>query len=412
MSEFLNYIKEKSQVISSITNSIEAPGIPSEYARIALPDLKDKEICDLIEKCIREYVNANCNENRFELNTPLHEIHQYLEVGKISACQEYVNRELQLKMLQWACNLGESRLSFSDDFYVDKEIYVRINYPFEFASKGESSSVTDPSHRLTKYNKGRPRVAWGHGPHKDSWYGHSHSAINLWFSICGTNEASTMTLYPDHAYRKTAFDEDTMYASYEEKLDTNVRLKLNRGENFIFDPEMLHSTRINTSDETRIVLTLRLSQKEPLFSDSIYHDVYDLWINSSSIRSGDLNAKQVGRKITIDDYPSTVKKMPKHYVHALDLKRDFSASLVQRKEFDVADNYVFELRCSDGSCLGVWSNDVLYKFSMSCPHIGAPLIGGEFNPENTKIKCPAHGSEFCLKSGESGSNNLRLTVFK
>ena len=72
---------------------------------------------------------------------------------------------------------------------------------------------------------------------------------------------------------------------------------------------------------------------------------------------------------------------------------------------------MFELICSDKECLGLFFEGRLHRFSKYCPHVGAPMLGGYFNPESLTLKCPAHGAEFCLKDGSSGSKNLKLSTF-
>lgn len=340
----------------------------------------------------------------------LDQLHKWLAVDQLSSCQAYVTRALQYEMMSWAVSVARNRLLIRSNFWVDREIYVRINYPFDVAADGIPSSTSDPDHRLTKYNKGRPRQTWGHGPHKDSWYGHSHNAINFWFAVCGTNEQSTMTIYPEHAYKATSFNADTMYASYSEHLGKNVALKLERGENFIFDPELLHATRLNTSDQTRVVLTLRVAPSKPLFSDQIKHDIYDNWIQADDIDKGVLEPIKVGHLTTIDDYPET-SSLQKKYIHEVHSRNDLTTENLNRNDFPISDNVVFEISGRDIDCLGVWHRGVLYKFGKNCPHIGAPLIGGSFDIKKLSIKCPAHGVEFCLKSGSSGSKKLRLRVF-
>jgi nitrite reductase/ring-hydroxylating ferredoxin subunit/ectoine hydroxylase-related dioxygenase (phytanoyl-CoA dioxygenase family) len=409
MKQLSQFIQEKKLSISNLTKSIEVPGVDTSLAKVTLPDEEDINILSLVENSIKEFVLDNCQKVGFDSKTDLSNLHKFMDVDKIADCQNYVNNQLQNSMMRWAYHVAKSRLCFQGDFYIDKEIYVRINYPYDKALEGQKSSQTDPNHRLTKYNHGRPRSSWGHGPHKDSWYGHSHSAINLWFSVCGTNEDATMTLYPEHAYKDTTYDPESMYASYSEKLGKNVRLKMNNGENFIFDPELLHSTRINTSEETRIVLTLRLSNSEPLFSKDINHDIYDLWVKSDSVKNGDFLSKKVGKKVSINDHPST-DKIDDYYVYEADKDLNYIFNKEHRHDFDIKDGILFEMRFNNGECLAVWSKNKLYKFSKKCPHVGAPLIGAEFDPEKIKIKCPAHGAEFCLKTGNSGSDKLSLKI--
>lgn len=403
-----NLADMKKHLLMNIVGGVDAPGLPSEYARITSPDNEDNLICDLVENAIKQFVQ-NVSNAIEPTEFALDQLHHYLDVDNLSDCQAYVNKRLQLDMMKWACHVGKERLGFNE-FYIDKEIYVRINFPFDYASKGAPSSITDPNHRLTEYNRGRAKATWGHGPHKDSWYGHSHSAINLWFAICGTNSEATMTLYPEHAYKATSFNAKSMYASYSENLGKNIKLSLKKGENFIFDPELLHSSRLNTSNETRIVLTLRLSQEEPLFSKNIHHDVYNMWVSSADIDRGEIIPREVGKKVEIEDFPETTE-VASHYVHRVDLDLMFTQKLVMREDFEVSDNIVFELCCNDGDCLAVWSDGKLYKFAKFCPHVGAPLLKGVFDTEAKTLKCPAHGAEFCLQSGACGSKSLRLKVF-
>lgn len=404
-------IENKKSTILGIVNASPAPGIPTDLAQITTPQREDTQIADLVENAIKEFVELNVKNGSEFRCVSLDQLHNWLPVDLLSSCQAHVTDNLQREMMSWAVSVGRNRLQFKRDFFVDKEVYVRINYPFDIASDGMRSDISDPNHRLTKYNKGRPRQTWGHGPHKDSWYGHSHTAINLWFAVCGTNEQSTMTLYPEHAYKATAFNEESMYASYSENLGLNVPLKLERGENFIFDPELLHSTRVNTSDETRVVLTLRLAEAKPAFSNKIKHDIYNYWLRADDIEKGSLDAKEVGYLLKIDDYPETSSVQEK-YVHKVKNALDLSGNSLTRSDFKVADNVIFEINGADINCLGVWNEGNLYKFGKNCPHIGAPLIGGYFDIKKLSIKCPAHGVEFCIKDGSSESNKLRLRVFE
>ena len=404
------YRSKKEQTILNIKDGVEVRDIPKHLAQKTLADCSDENIRKLVEDSIREFACANIQDGVSNKNFSLEDLHKVLSVDLIPKCQDHVNRKLQMDMMKWAYHIGVERLGFRGNFYIDKEIYLRINYPFEVASLGVKSSVTNPDHRLTKYNKGRPRATWGHGPHKDSWYGHSHSAINLWFSVCGTNEQATMTMFPDHAYSDTAYDPESMYASYSENLGKHVKLELSKGENFIFDPELLHSTRVNTSNQTRIVLTLRTSESEPLFSSTINHDVYDQWLTSDSILEGKLNPKKVGKKVEIGDYPSTTTDVS-HYKHKINQPINFDSTKLNRDDFAVKDGVVFELICSDKECLGLFFEGRLHRFSKYCPHVGAPMLGGYFTPESLTLKCPAHGAEFCLKDGSSGSKNLKLSTF-
>ena len=139
----------KKNILLNVVGGTDAEGIPSEYARVTLPDNEDNLICDLVENAIKQFVgkvSGTTEHNEFSLE----HLHHYLDVENLPECQAYVNKQLQLEMMKWACHVGKERLGFNE-FYIDKEIYVRINFPFDYSSKGAPSSKTDPEHRLTEY---------------------------------------------------------------------------------------------------------------------------------------------------------------------------------------------------------------------------------------------------------------------
>jgi nitrite reductase/ring-hydroxylating ferredoxin subunit len=201
-----------------------------------------------------------------------------------------------------------------------------------------------------------------------------------------------------------------MYASYKVKLDNYLRVQLNRGENFIFDPELLHATRINSSKHTRVAITLRVSPIEPVFSLNVNHDIYDEWISSENIKQGKLTPIRVHNRIEIEDYPETLPSNDINQVNLAPLTFDDLKNLqsLDRKTFEVEDEEIFQLLLKDGQYLGVWLNSEMFVFPSHCPHIGASLAMGAINNAEKAIKCPGHGLEFSLVNGASSCSNLKI----
>lgn len=314
----------------------------------------------------------------------------------------------------------ENRMGFGNEYYLDEKVYVRINLPFEKARLGRASNKpygsllqrlrwmikTPPwKHNLVEYNRGRPRATWGHGPHIDTWYGHSFTATNLWFSIAGTNTESTMILYPDSMKMKVPFNEATMYRSDNVALRNPVELALEPGENFVFHPEMLHSTRINSSDETRVVITLRVSETEPTFSESTHHAIYDKWLFSNDVREGRQEARQVGIKIPEPEY--TEYDIPEPVSIALGQDSFTSSTTVTAAAVaEATENIPFELTIGGKLFTGVKREGTLYVLSSTCPHLGAGFERGSVVGNN--IRCPEHGLLFDMESGRSNCASLKI----
>ena len=401
--------KIKQGIFKSATNSRPLQGLSENLGIVLTPEVEDESISLKIESAILEFLKENCGIT-LPSDAKLEHLHDFLNPDRVGECMEFVNSSLRKELYLWATNICKKRLLFDNVFYIDKQIFIRINLPFDCASKGKSSYITDPLHRLTQYNKGRPRSAWGHGPHKDSWYGHSHSSINLWLAVTNTNYQNTMTLYPEHAYRSTSFDPATMYASHNVKLNKYLKVQLNRGENFIFDPELLHATRINSSKYTRVAITLRVSPIEPVFSLNVNHDIYDEWISSDNIEQGRLIPIRVHNRIEIEDYPETLPSNEINQINLASLTFNDLKNLhsVERKNFEIEDGEIFQLLLKDGQYLGVWLNSEMFIFPAHCPHIGAPLAMGAINIAEKTIKCPGHGLEFSLQNGASSCMNLKI----
>lgn len=394
----------KAKVLLRSLNNKPLNGIDPSLATVLIPKEDDLNICNIVSEEIIKFTKKN-NPN-VPNNLDLKEIHNYLDLNEIDNCSKYVRENLKKTLFDWSISYAEKRLGFNGNFYIDNEIYIRINFPYNTRFSAESSKRTHPNHRLAAYNRYLPKGLWAHGPHKDSWYGHSLNALNFWMAINELNEQNTMILYPEHAYQPTVYDSSTMYASYEEDLGRPIKFKLNKGENLLFDPELLHSTRINTSNQTRVVLTLRLCELTPQFAKDINHDTYDNWISSESIRKSKYIGKKISEYINISDI-SLDKKHQKsaQKTYCLSLNSPFK-KVSENIDFfsDMKLNIVYKIIFSDEVKLCIKNPEKLTFFNEKCPHLGAPLEKCFYDSKEDSITCPAHGMAFSTKNGQCSSH--------
>ena len=397
----MSKIKEiKSQTIINASNSYDLKGVEKSYARILLPSKQEIDICNLISVEIISYTKKKNPEapDYFDLS----ELHNCLSIDNIPKCSNHVSEVLRESLFDWALKHCQERLGFIGEFFLDEKIYLRINPPYAQRDKGTSSQYTHKEHRLSKYNNYLPSAFWAHGPHKDSWYGHSLNSINFWLAINDLYEDNTMVLYPEQAYKPTKYNSNTMYASYSEWLGPPVAFSLSKGENLVFDPELLHSTRLNTSNQTRVVLTLRACKDEPYFAKSINHIAYDSWISSSSLNNGDYSAKKRGVFQEIIDTPQTADSdlSSKEKSKNLSIYLSFNeAEISENLEFakSLEKDTIYMLNFKDASRLCLIKHDgEINIFSKRCPHLGAPLDKAFYDKEKDSIICPAHGASLGL----------------
>jgi len=402
------------------------------------PDERDKQIRRTVIEEIRKFVDENTdNGEAYRADAP-EKLHGYLDPDLVSDCRAYVTEQLQDELYDWCVSCCENRLGFDSGFYVDQQIFVRIHTPFDSGMEGtrptESTpdspigmlkwavqsklpglSTPDPSKKALEYNKNRPAPTHSHGPHVDTWYGHSFTATNLWFSVCGVNTSSSMVLYPDKYQKEVPFDPEFMYVSETVDRRNPVEVELEDGENLVFNPELLHSTRLNTSDETRIVITLRVSEQEPQFSNETTHEhTHDEWISSTDIKNGRIEPRTVGQ------YVDPPKREPVDIAEKITVELDESlaelrqsGTLAERHLPAVDDDLPFEFVLDGQPFVAVRKNDQLYVATSECPHAGFSFERGSVR--DSKLKCPEHGAEFDLETGGCEGpecSNLRISTTK
>ena len=146
----------------------------------------------------------------------LHTVINFRDVGRL---RDHVLDTLRNDLLKATVNVGRSALGWKGEFYVDDYLILRINFPYEVARKADpaaenpgigrvspsvreiakSRRTTDPVYDPKGYHRGHPPAAWAHGPHIDSWAGHSKDGINIWWAMCEVPAEASMVLYPELA---------------------------------------------------------------------------------------------------------------------------------------------------------------------------------------------------------------------
>lgn len=359
--------------------------------------LRLKIIKFVAEYCLQLNLNLKSN-NKFRLN----KLHLFLEPEKIPDLQTAIEKEFKKDICDWVMFISEKCLGMKDEYYVDEKIYFRINYPFDYAIKSKSK---DPKHPLHKYNKGLPRAAWVHGPHIDTWYGHSFKAINFWWNVAGVTNENSMTLHLKKDTSDLLYDE-FMYLDSSIKPPPFTRIDLKEGELLLFNSEQLHSTRLNSSNNTRFVITTRVVQDQPSFNKSINHHHYLKWMSSKNLKLGDFSTKEYKNFIT-----KTVSVKKLNRLRTIPFLK-INANFYEQKYFDnpqIKKNSIIKINFKDRSVILVNLNNKYFAYSNKCPHLGVDLENA-FLIDN-KIKCPAHGLEFNSKDGFSGCK-LKLKTFK
>ena len=216
--------------------------------------------------------------------------------------------------------VGQNNLKFGKkkSFYIDQTMNFRIIYPYEIAKKSQlSRSIylslnlgnykkpdeeikkgkikakmfikTDSYLNYIKYFKNLPITCYGHGPHRDTWFGHTFGALNLWWSITGVNKESGLILYPEVTNFEIDHINEPAYVAKNQYLKKPKIIALKDGDLLVFDPEILHATKLNTSNETRIVFSGRINKNKPNFYKRTRAIEYPHWFSSKDFALKNFN---------------------------------------------------------------------------------------------------------------------------
>lgn len=443
--------------VKETKESTLASSMINEGSFVQLSSFQMKEsMHQFIRQCfldgIEKLAGSECKNNVQEEG--LSRMHKFFPPEKVGSLQEYVNEAAKEKLYTWAGIVGEKDLGLDQEFWIDELIVVRINYPYAVARKAKkqdsdqvknskplNSYLTDLADPATlakktakkigitllnmagdsesvpttfnpyKYHHNLPKVAHSHGPHVDTWYGHSFDGLNLWWGIEGVTEENGMILYPDLAGIELKPDPEHMYLAPGIELTKPYKVVLEDGELFVFNSEILHGTQVNISDLTRIAISTRINPEKPRFFPEAHWNV-ERWYSSKDIAQGNFKVQNFSAKGNAGE-PRKIKTKPfvqRHVVVKLQEKLHDGLPIVVSPSGTLADGQKMLIELADAKVIIVRNSNDIFAFGALCPHLGINLIDG-FH-EGNQIFCPGHGLEFNVSDGSSGCEAMKLKTYK
>ena len=384
----------------------------------------------------------------------LAKLHAHFPVEKVRLLEAYLLKQLRDELYYWTYAVAQENLGLKTEFFVDNLIVLRIHYPYEIAKAagrieepvpaigeklriawGDMQNRHMIAHRINDFKRNKlgrwfgvldktnsyspeeyhgniPRPARSHGPHIDTWYGHSFDGINLWLAIDGVNEDNTVILYPEMFGNPVEFDPVSMYIKAGNQLTKPVKFAMQPGQLLLFNPEMLHGTQVNISNDTRVALTTRLNPDTPRFNTSAsFH--FQHWRSSTDL------AKKQYNKITVfpaSQYSGTRSTPEKTHTiiqkhirvrSSARLEAGIPIEICTSAELPDGEKMAVDLR--NAHLLIVRTKDGLRALNRRCPHRGVDLLDGFHDDE--RIYCPGHGIEFNLQDGNSPCSVFQLTTY-
>ncbi len=330
-------------------------------------------------------------------------IHRHISLDDVEAVYKAARVVLADKMPAVTAQVFRD-LGVKDEFYVHNASLIRLMMPFD-VMKSKQQEFRKHLGKLTL-----------HGPHHDHYQNVPVNAINTWTAVGRVDDYNGMLIYPEIWGKNLPMEKDEIRS--DQYLGKPITVAMEPGDILIFHSNHMHASRINSTEETRVVLTNRICLEKPDYPDAARPQKY--FLSSAFPDTQDMSglfsqAGFVGKKgKTLNTGFSRAlhkmatkagfdfRKMPEETTNTINLDPVTRDGL--KDELSEGDLVVLD----DKTCAAKVDGDVI-AFRRQCPHQGADLALGYV--EDGKVFCPYHGLNICLKTGESSCSTMnRLKV--
>ena len=357
----------------------------------------------------------------------LSQMHQYVSADDLIPISTRFSSAMSAELLAFACRFSREYLKVKGEFFLDAQVLLRIHFPFAVArkaSKGYGPELLEPG-RLSeanrkrveakmRYFRGLPYAAFTHGPHIDTWAGHSYDGINLWWAIEGVEEWNTVLMYPEIVGNEgiTHLGEP-FYIAPGNPLPKPLKFAVSDGAVLAFNGDLLHATQLNISEVTRVSISIRVNPYAPEFDQNISRHV-SLWHCSSDIEN-DIFDKPIEfpkRPHKPKDASIVRNLVPPREHQKIAIDRAFPAAgeclpVMNSEQLSIGERVT--IKFSNREIVVYRTDKGVFATAAECPHLGIKLIDGFCDGET--VYCPGHGVTFDLKTGVSRCELLTLRTF-
>ena len=414
-----------SNILKKYTNKISFTKLCNETILKNISHISGQAIADKVEKY------------------GLEKIHNFFPVEFLPFLQDAVENDLLNIIHSQIVDVGLKNCKFKKNFLVDKSINFRIHYPFSLEKKSMLSReifrclnlkkffnakeeflrakvnskkyvLVDSDKTKIKYFGNNNASCFLHSGHRDTWFGHSTEGLNFWWGITEVNEQNGMMLFR----KVTGFDiEHEKRPAYVKKDCYNLGEfelpKLERGDLLIFDSEILHATRINTSNKTRMAISGRINIDNPKFYPFTYDEKDPYWLKSQDIKKKIFTNILIFRRDNKKNRSyKKLKSLKKIKIDEIKInsKISFGKSYKLKKKLNNQKNLKYNIIFKNAKIAFVKNNSGVYAFNSLCPHLNFNLINSDIS--SNRVRCQGHGLEFNIKKGKSSCNKFKIKTYK
>lgn len=274
--------------------------------------------------------------------------------------------------------------------YFETSPNVRFHVPFD-TTRDDRSLFKDFT---KKHGEGKLTA---HGPHRDSWLDCPDNGVNVWIAIGRVKRGNGLTVYRNE-YEGHQQYTGMGHINRDERLSQPLTFDLEPGDFVLFHTDQLHGSALNYTDETRFVVSYRITFDRPHFPNGHYHSYCH-----SGLANGPFRAAATLPALA---QPSYLRSFGERVMRKLRPGKPKRIELSPIKNGDPREMRIGEIRPTDPkTCMARLSEDEFVTFDRRCPHQGADLAMGYV--ADGRIVCPWHNLPFDPATGQSPCQSLR-----
>jgi predicted O-linked N-acetylglucosamine transferase (SPINDLY family)/nitrite reductase/ring-hydroxylating ferredoxin subunit len=316
-------------------------------------------------------------------------LHDFIPIHQLMQLNPLMKQRARLLAARIVADLT-ALLRLGPDIHFEDTPNVRIFMP------QDASAEHDAALKAYAKRRGSGGELTLHPPHQDSRHFHPVGALNVWCAIDRVVEANAMSVFPEfygHHLPFTAADGGILPGQY---LGAPVTMDLAPGDAWIFETLHLHGSTINQTDDTRFVISFRLTADTPRYPVKPWYNYVrprDCTAAGPPPNRVDYRGGPPDRgPVTLDTatrLPPAVAAVPLD-----DGKVGVPAGMVPEGQ----------IRPINAELCVARNGGKPVAFHRSCPHEGADLAGGSIR--NGQIVCPWHGLRMNADTGLSACRSL------
>lgn len=329
------------------------------------------------------------------LNVGFERVHEIVSPDQIPAMTDAIYRVVEAKAAAYLTRLMPAVFG-CDTYFYEAIPNVRFHIPYESARKHAGLYKTFAKTR------GEGKLT-AHGPHRDSWLDCPDNGANVWIAFGRVCKGNGLTVFTKQ-YRETQSFTEKGSVTDEVAMTEPLTFDLEPGDCILFHTDHLHGSELNRTNETRFVISFRVTFDKPHFPREHYHGYRHSGLAAGPLKFLAPLPSILQPSFVRSSFRRAAKRLFKtHATPALGAAKGppapvFAASL-NIGEIRPIDSKTCVARLDDGTIVG---------FGRRCPHEGADLAKGFV--AGSRIICPWHNLPFDAASGHSPCTGLRVQL--